>query len=235
MKIKFLTSAKLLLVLFTLMLFGCGDDIDYIDDLAARYDESNDINIAYKAIDVFSKRSEGSVVQVAYYEALMREDEAQHLSDIASTAFSNKDYKIFFEINNILDISESDAEMEVISNNYHGKDGGINNLIAEWHIKKERVKSAFKRLEVASLDDRTYAGAIRFLLHKYGCMDTDSIWAELSKIQPTYMVNSYDIGGEKYPAIQTSYNDELIVKLRLKLRMGEFPQLQPDCPIQEFK
>lgn len=220
---------KIFLLLFIIDISGCSKAND-INNLINNYKSSSNVQYGYEALELIKNilNKDGFLNREWLFD-----DEIKSLIDMSDIALSKENYKLFVDIYEILELPINNKNMQLISNNYNGKNAHINDLIARWHIEKGRVKSAFKRLEIAALDDRSKADAVKYMLIKYGCMDTASIWSELSSSDYDFM-NSYDVGGDKYPAIPTSLNYEDIVRLRIALRNGSLPSLQLDCPIHKL-
>lgn len=227
-------SIKKLLKTFAFLLLialaGCSKESD-INSLTDSYKSSGNEQDGYKAVKLVENMLHRNTLLNREW---LYDDEIQSLIELADLALSKEHYKLFVDVYELIDYPVNDSIMELISNSYKGKDGDVNDLIAKWNIKQGRLKSAFRRLEIAALDDSSKADAVRYILMKYGCMDTALIWAELSSGNYTFM-SSYDDGSDKYPAIPTSLEHEDIVSLRVKLREGSVPPLQPDCPIHKYQ
>jgi hypothetical protein len=177
------TLSKTFVLLLLLALAGCSKTSD-INSLADMYKSSGNAQDGYKAVKLIENMLNRDSL---FNREWLFDDEIQSLIDMADLALSKEHYKLFVDVYEFIDSPINDSSMKLMSDSYKGKDGHINDLIAKWDIQKGRVKSAFRRLEMAALDDSSKADAVRYILIKYGCMDTASIWAELSNGNYTFM------------------------------------------------
>jgi len=233
---------KILFVLCCLalavMLAGCDKDhTTELENIAEKYSNAPDPKLVTgisEIIDRVREDREMSVRPGRSFSGTLSDSEVVALHRIIEKLVAEKEFDVIYDIyvNSSNFLQEKDFEL--LHNNYHGDNDGLNFLIARELIKKNKIKSAFNRATQAALKNNEHAEEVRGLLRHYGCMSEDAVWAELhdDSIASNFSLHP---GGGGYPQIPVSEKTKRnLSELRKLLREGKPPVLSLECPINLY-
>lgn len=117
-----------------------------------------------------------------------------------------------------------------LTDNNIGTDSWHMYIQSRGHSLKNEIYEQYTLLVKASLKNNKYTNKLRSLLSYYGCMRSNSVWAELDKSGVRY-----DLGENSYPELKYNLNPSELAVLRKELLLGNPPELNSNCPINLYK